>query len=44
LKALEYLNFKKPDVEFTASILRSVNEYEKKIKSDKIGVITTDWS
>ncbi|CDW90433.1 dual specificity catalytic domain containing protein [Stylonychia lemnae] len=44
LKALEYLNFKKPDVEFTASILRSINDFEHKLKSDKIQYITTDWT
>eukprot|EP00347_Sterkiella_histriomuscorum_P008210 403345956 len=44
LKVLEFINFKKPDVEFTASILRSLNEYEKVIKGDKISFVSSQWN
>ena len=44
LKSLEFLNFKKPDVEFTASVLRSLNDYEKLMKKDDIQFLSSDWS
>lgn len=44
MKTLEYINIKKPDVEFTAGVLRSLHEYEKLMKNDDIGFISTEWA
>lgn len=44
LKTLEYINQKKPDVQLTASVLRSLNIFEKYlISQDSIKFLSYDW-
>lgn len=44
IKALEFVNSKKNNIELTASILRSLNSYEKLLKNDEIGYLSHDWN
>lgn len=44
LKALEFINCIKIDIELTAAILRSLNDYEKIMQTqDDVKFLSNDW-
>lgn len=43
IKSLEFLNAKKPGLEMTASLLKTLLEYEVKVENDSVGFLTKDW-
>ena len=43
MKTLEFLNAKKPGLELTASLLKRLLQFEKKLEQDQIEFLSKDW-
>jgi len=43
IKALEFLNAKKPGLELTASLFKKLLEFEQSLESDETSFVSKDW-